>query len=208
MDLIVDGNRVDVTGDAAAGVKSVLEGLTKFLRTQGRAVVAVSIDGKSLNPSALAEHIDVPGEVKVLQVSSASIAEMADNTLNELHEALTSLPAACRDLAAVFQGASPEDGFDPFANLASIWGDIKKRENTVIGVLDLSLDTLTLQGSTLASLHNKLNEQLCEAEQALKANDFVLLGDLLEYELAPRAEQETAIVDLLHARVRDRFPKA
>jgi hypothetical protein len=43
----------------------------------------------------------------------------------------------------------------------------------------------------------ELNSFLDEAAQALRDGDTVLLADLLEYELSPRAELEGEIVSLL-----------
>lgn len=45
-----------------------------------------------------------------------------------------------------------------------------------------------------------MNKFLAEAVGALESGDLVLLGDLLEYELAPRAEAEVRITALLRER--------
>ena len=46
-------------------------------------------------------------------------------------------------------------------------------------------------------LANTPGSQAMEAAQAVLDGDCILIGDLLEYELAPRAEQEARIVALL-----------
>ena len=62
-------------------------------------------------------------------------------------------------------------------------------------------NTIEVNGKPMAALHDELNQFLQEAEQALKDGDIILLADLLEYELAPRAELEVAIVGQLQARI-------
>ena len=64
----------------------------------------------------------------------------------------------------------------------------------------LDWDALDVDGSSVKEMHDKLNACLEEAADALTAGDCVLLGDLLEYELAPQAEAEVKIVSLLRDR--------
>jgi hypothetical protein len=85
--------------------------------------------------------------------------------------------------------------------LAEIWGHIKSRESLVANALELDLGDLEVDGKTVQSVHTELNQFLQEAEQALKDGDIILLADLLEYELAPRAELEVSIVSLLQAHI-------
>jgi len=70
----------------------------------------------------------------------------------------------------------------------------------IANALRLDLDSMSLDGSSLKALHDDLNAQLKEAAEALENGDCILLGDLLEYELAPRAEREERIVGLLRER--------
>ncbi len=67
----------------------------------------------------------------------------------------------------------------------------------VADALNLQLRDVELHGAKLGAMHEELNGFLQEAAQALLDGDCVLIGDLLEYELAPRAEQEAQIVALL-----------
>jgi hypothetical protein len=114
--------------------------------------------------------------------------------LDELVAILPDLPHACRSLAEVFHSGTPEDGYEPFQELANIWSLIKTREILVVDALHLDLNALEVGGQVVAGLHSELNGFLEEAAQALQDGDCVLLGDLLEYELAPRAELEAEIV--------------
>ena len=67
--------------------------------------------------------------------------------------------------------------------------------------LELDAGALEVDGKTVQTIHAELNQFLQEAEQALKDGDIILLADLLEYELAPRAELEVSIVSLLQAHI-------
>lgn len=58
--------------------------------------------------------------------------------------------------------------------------------------LTTNLDTLTISGKTSEDFYNELNSILKELIEAFQAKDSVLIGDLLEYEIAPRLE---ALID-------------
>lgn len=201
MDVIVDGERnFRFTGEPEDGLSAVAA-VEAWLRDRGRAMLSVCVDGKAVQPDEIVARlggrpVDV---VETLEVRSAPITELVSRCLEELAEALPNLPDACRNLAEVFHGENPDDGFEPFEELAAIWGHIKTRELLIANALQLDLDAMSLDGASLKSLHEDLNAQLHEAAEALKNGDCILLGDLLEYELAPRAEREERIAGLLRA---------
>lgn len=199
MDVIIDGQRnFECAGDQE-NVLEVVRAVSDFLQEQGRDIVSVVWDGRSVSPDRIVSEFEnlPPTSVRRLEIGSEDTSLMVRTCLNELVSTLPELPAACRNLAEIFHGESPEDGFEPFEKLADIWSHIKTREMLVSNALRLDLAQHCVNGLPVSTLHEQLNAFLEEAAQALRNGDCVLLGDLLEYELAPRAEQEAAIVALL-----------
>lgn len=203
MDVIVDGaSNYNLKGDPE-DVLGAVAAVSEFLRGQGRSVLSVKVNGEEVSPEALADRLkNTPvANVSRLEFGSEHTSALVEDCLKGLQEFLPELPQVCRNLAEVFQGEKPEEGFDPFVELAEIWGQIKSREALVANALDIDAGKLEVDGKTVETIHAELNQFLEEAEQALKDGDIILLADLLEYELAPRAELEVAIVSLLQAHV-------
>ncbi len=205
MDVKVDG----VTGWTwAREPEDVIDALSlidESLRARGRAMVSVEADGRALQPEEMAAELsgktlDVVG---ALAVTSAPISALVAECLEELEKVLPDLPQACHRLAEVFQGDSPESGYEPFQQLAEIWRVIKERELQVLNALGIEADSLVLADVPMLKAHEELNAFVAEAAGALEVRDCVLLGDLLEYELAPRAEAEAEIVALLREKARN-----
>jgi len=199
MKVIVDGNQNFALEGSPANVLAAVAAANKFLRDRGRAIMSLKADGKDIPYSELNEELGERAveDVDVLEIESADIGQLVDEALRELEKALPDLPVACRSLAAVFQGESPQDGFEPFQSLAEIWRHVKTRELHVASAINLNLGACELQSKTIENHHEELNRFLEEAAQAMESRDTVLLGDLLEYELAPRADLESEIVALL-----------
>lgn len=202
MEVWVDGkNNFRVDGSPADWL-SVFRAVSDFLREHSRMPVEVKLNGAGILPLDLRKSLEnvTIGDADKLEVRSEEIGKLVDECLGQIDASLDELPVACRALAEVFQGEAPAEGFEPFQHIAEIWEHIKHQERLVASALDIELEAVEIGGATVGSLSAELNSFLEEAAQALSKNDAVALGDLLEYELAPRAEQEAAIVGWLRER--------
>lgn len=202
MDVIVDGERNFRFEGEPQDLLSAVVAVDEWLRSRNRAMMSVKVDGETLTPESLVDALENRSldSANALEINSAPVPELVQQCVSEMNEALPELANACRALAEVFHGETPEDGFDPFQELAGIWEHVKTRQMLIANALQLDLAQLELDGEPLSAIHDELNRFLEEAEEALRAGDCVLLGDLLEYELAPRAEREIEIAALLGAR--------
>ncbi len=206
MDIIIDGSSVEIEG-SPEDVMSVVIAVADELQAQGKAIVDLRVDGQTLPPDELVSQLEGKpiDSVDTIEVGSENIDELVCSELAEIRRVVPDLPEVCHSLAAVFQGNSPQDGYALFNKLAEIWRHVKIIEQQIANSLDLDLDSLSVDNVAVFDLHSDLNEFLREAAQALESGDCVLLGDLLEYELAPRAETESAIIDLLTQKAAEQF---
>lgn len=208
MEVWVDGqNNFRVEGNPE-DLLEVFRAASEFLRERGRMPIHVALNGKDIAPNGMREaFIGVAvADAEKLEIRSEEIFTLIDECLRNLSEAIAELPDACRQLAEIFQGEAPGDGFEPFHRLAEIWGYIKDQQRLVVNALDIDLNSTEVNGQSIANMSNELNTFLEECEQALKRSDAVALGDLLEYELAPRAEREAEFVAWLRERA-DALPR-
>lgn len=207
MDVFVDGEERFAPSPEVEDGMSLMAELADYLHNEGRAMVGLRVNGEDVPPESLQDVMDErpTADIQTLEVTTQSVQEMVTKCLEELESSLPNLPEACRQLAEVFQSDTPETGYDPFRELAMLWGHIKNRELLVSEYLRLDFATLDLSGRPVSALHEELNTVLQEAAQAIQDGDTVLLGDLLEYELAPRAEDEVRIVALLQESAASHF---
>ena len=205
MQVILDGNRnFEFTREPEDVFAAVVE-LGEYLRQKGRAILSVRADNEEVPAEDLLRrlHGKAIADVGALEVTSEEIETLILTCLKELHDVLPELPNACRQLSAVFQSENPDDGFESFEKLAEIWQTIKARQIQLSSAMEIELETLEIDGVSIGQHSEELNEYLEEAAKAIEGQDYVLLGDLLEYELAPRAELESRIVGLLEEKRRN-----
>ena len=203
MEVYVDGVKESWTSEMSGTLLEIVAVLSSRLREGHRALLAVQIDGEIITPDDLraAAGGRTVDTIQRIEIQSEPVGRLVDQSLGELDEHLPMLPQVCHKLSAVFQSETPEDGYAPFNQLAEIWHAVKVREMQLANALDIRMDDLTIGGRTLMQLTDELNDYLREAEEAMRAGDSVALGDLLAYELAPRAELETKIVGLLRSHI-------
>jgi nucleoid DNA-binding protein len=161
--------------------------------------MTVQIDGQEISAGLLVETMmnKPAASARQIVITSADTRALVNESLSDMQTSLPDLPLACQELARVFQSETPDAGYEPFQQLASLWSTIKERELMVANALEISLEELQIDGLSVKQFHDELNAFLREATEALKKRDSILLADLLEYELAPRAEKESAIVAIL-----------
>ncbi len=199
MELIVDGTIRALREETPASIFELVVTVGRQLQEEGRSIMTVQIDGQEISAGILVETMqDKPAaSARQVVITSADTRALVNEALSDMQSSLPELPVACQELARVFQSETPDAGYEPFQQLASLWSTIKERELMVANALEISLEELQIEGLSVRQFHDELNAFLREATEALKKQDSVLLADLLEYELAPRAEKETAIVAIL-----------
>ncbi len=199
MEVMIDGIVGEPPEDSAASVFDVVVAIGKKLQEQGRSIMAVEVDGEPVSAEQLVEAMkDKPATaIQRLFITSQDTQMLVQESLREIERTLPELPLACQELAKVFQSESPDAGYEPFQHLAAIWSVLKERELMVANALEMPLEELVIDDLSVETFHDDLNKYLREATEALKVKDSVLLGDLLEHELAPRAEKEAQIVAFL-----------
>jgi hypothetical protein len=77
-----------------------------------------------------------------------------------------------------------------FQNFVRIFLQVKNRNI-------MSFNGINIAGTTLEAYYNELNGFLRELSEAFTINDSVLIGDLLEYEIAPRLEELIHFIEIL-----------
>ena len=204
MKLLVDGidHPLSVEPDALLG--TLLERVDADLTARERMIVSVSVDGIEVSPEQLGEESvrSIDG-VQSVHVRSEPTAALADRDLSAVKERLPELSQTVREVAALFHEGKTDEGLDGCKRAAERWIEIVSSERRVADVLQLNLDEFDVDDKPISAHHAELNQFLQEALRAMERDDYVLLGDLFEHELAPRLETELRIVNALRRSLTD-----
>ena len=204
MDVIVDDIKGYPYQARTGALTDVLSEIVERLDEAGRGLQSVEVDGQPVSPEHVMELLGgrTVEETATLHVRSEAIATLAEQSLRDMEEVLPELAIACHALAEITQNEPPEVWKESFEDLAGIWRVVKTRQRQIASALDVDIDTLSLDGGVSLEQHQQEVEQhLMTAGKAVESADKAALGDVLTYELAPRAETECAINTLLLSRL-------
>ena len=169
-------------------------------------MVSVQVNGREVSAQELQDGAASSVEdLDTVHVQSELTASLADRALSEVEEHLPTLAQVVRELAAVFQEGRIAEGLEGCQRVTEVWMEIVSRERWVAETMELDLDECEVDERSVNEHHAELNEFLQEVLRALKMNDYVLLGDLFEHELAPRLDTELRIVNELRTMMKTNF---
>lgn len=183
MIVTLDGNRVDSVSGERATLEAVIEHAGATLGPQ-RMLVAVRLNGRLLDENGLDEalrrslaasdQVDLESGTRNEVVAGAlrSVADMlgdAVDTVGEVSQKLNAgeIEAAMREVAAFIE----------------LWQNCRTALVQGSTVLSRDLTQEAVDGRPLSERFGELSSRLAELRDALQARDFVLVSDLLFYEM-------------------------
>ncbi len=203
MEIIVDGVQNHQIQGEPEDLLEAFRILTDNLHSKRRAIVALRLNGDLISPEDVQlrmENVPINSPVSI-EITTQDIDEMSMNCLNQLMENLPELPIACRELAQLFQSGKPHDALNSFVELTELWHIVKERQLLVAKTQNIDMAAFLINGKSIQEQHAELNAFLNDALDTMQSEDWIALGDLLEYELAPRADEEQQVVALLREQV-------
>lgn len=204
MEIYLDGARQLTLQAHIATVGAALIELNGWLQRNGRALQRVSIDGREIPAEALTLEIgNMPAAaVSRLEVTSARVADLIAEALDEVETVLPELPVACQTLAQILGGENAAEGVDSIAQVMAIWHALIERRRQIAGALSLDLTALKANGRSIAERDASLSDTLTRIQSAQSASDFAALTELVAYDLFEFAESEAETFAVLRAQCR------
>jgi len=196
MDIEIDGDRVEISDVELHTAGDVFERVDTWAAARGRCVVGVTIDGKSVAGGELGEFTLRPADAfRQLEFTTQPTAELVESLVGDLESKIAELAALVRDLATQFQGEVETPPIDLVAEAVNAWRAILDRIVSAAGLVQVDVDTLEVPGKGSAGEHHaRVTDVLNQLVSAVEQGDLVLVADLLEYEVAPGVEDETAVL--------------
>lgn len=200
MKIIINGKEEFRVPENAKTLIDILEILIDYLSNNNLGLVKLRVNEQNVYPGESLKAIQNMeiSNIHTLEITAIPILQLLQDSISELERYTPELSNICYGIAELFQSENPSEGLGPFQRLTEIWGEIKNREAVIVNSLSkyLKNQESSIVGE-IVEHHRELNQYLGEAYKALSNEDMVSLSDILQYELAPRAEKELEIVNLL-----------
>jgi len=193
MEIVLNGNKLDFSIEDEKTVGEILGGVESECERSGMTITGISLDGTALSAGELdglfARSPESVGRIDLDTISGTDVSAMLRSTgsrFTDLVSRLREIPVQLQTgkdllvLETIHEFSDGLQGLYQLIPLVSLTG----RPASDIQIGEISLDAWPSEVSPFLS----------DLLEAMKSRDTVLVGDLSEYEIAPRIEQLGAVL--------------
>lgn len=191
--IIVDGRQSEQKISNFENLEDLLANVMKEEQLVGRVITDVIVNDENFSEiyPHQAEDMDCDSIEKV-EIRSRPLDEMAVEMAGEMHKVATLMGNGARNVGKLFREEKNTDALELLQDLLDVTRDfmglITKLREQYLGGADEEFVRKT----------ENLSDLLSEMSEVMENEDWVLLSDLLEYELAPLCDDWRVIGERTH----------
>lgn len=183
MIVTLDGQRIDSLPQAGSTLEKVIEHL-RTTRLGERIVITVAWNGRDLTGTELTDRLGVaPGGDDQLDLESAMPCEVSAMALREVADQLRIATDALPEIANGFHAGGADAALAGLSSLLGVWANCQHTLGDASKLLGRDLGEEEFQGARLTTHLQAVADVLRSVREAVQNRDYVLLADLIEYEM-------------------------
>lgn len=199
MEVTVDGVIIDDTFvEDETTIEDTLKHVQDHLCQDDQLVVGVHCNGEDVPAQEMAATLKKPANsFASLAVFTGTRSSLVSSAMKEAATCLTGTEDACRQTATLLTEGKTVEAAQTLGECLRIWQQVHEAVGKSIEMLQLDPSQVQVNDSSLIKLIGQPKEVLLQMKTALLAQDFVLLADILEYELDEVIKNWSSIVQVL-----------
>lgn len=206
MEITVDGVVIDdVFVEDETTIELALKHVQDHLCADDQLVVGVHCNGQDVPAQEMAATLKKPANsFSSLTILTGTRSSLVSSAMNEAATCLTSTEDACRQTATLLTEGKTAEAAQTLGECLRIWQQVHEAIGKSIEMLQLDPVQVHVDDSPLSELIGKPKGVLLQMKTALQSQDFVLLADILEYEITEVTQNWSSIVKALRERAQER----
>lgn len=195
MEIFIDSQPLANVGLQMDNLEQVLEAVVNRHLPSDRTVTEILINGQTYSESRPRDAANIGyGDIDRLDILTIETADLAKLMLNTGPGNLESLRLAATKVSEMFRVDDPEEANSQFFIFLEALQDFFLFLSQVLEAMAMPLSELEAEGLSATAKLNELSELLSDIRDRQDEQDWVLLADLLEYELAPLLDDWATIL--------------
>jgi hypothetical protein len=194
---MIDGQqRVIETGNSD-DFSSIVDRLTSDVAREHRFISCLRVNGREIEPGS---EWFVPRKltgVYSVEVITGSTSDLVYGALSQGETSLSALRRSLQQTVGAYRTGNDTRGSKLFLEMVNSLEGFVSLTGEIGSALQLDFSTVRSGGLLLSAAIDSLNHVLLDIIKAQERRDWVLLSDLLEYELSPRVEYWQEVYILL-----------
>jgi len=205
MEVLVDDRPYQATGSPDQTLRELANEVCTVREGEGqgqRFVVSLRCDGNEVEKEGIDAVLALPmSQFQRLELHTQPIAPLVASTLAKAIDLLGEAADSRLQTADLLEEGQHNEAMQRFQKLIEAWQQVQQAMVVCGQTLGINLDTLQVNDVVLNDLMESIKTQLNELKAGLENRDFVLVADILRYELDEPLTHWRTILDYLVAQV-------
>ena len=188
MEIFINGTKADITLENEKTVEDILKGIETECEKIDATIIGVSIDGVEIDAEELtnrfSDSIDAISYLSITTICKEDIVFY----FKSINEDLTDLEKNLTEIPVLLQSGKEKDAAEIVQDFANAFDNFCKAVTLSSLFVDYFANTKE-KAQKISDFLEDFAPILSDFENAFKDKDTVLIGDLSEYEIAPRISQ-------------------
>ena len=186
MNITVDGSPINHTCDAAVNLEDVLVRLIRVELPEDQLVGVVKVNGKEFSElyPGQAREIGVE-EIHRLEITTVSLEKFVSAAIKDCTIFLERIVSSIQKTAELFRMSDEAEANEYFVKVLESIRALLQFIDTTRKTIDWDTHKSIYNGQSIQKEWEKLLELVSEIQVIQEEGDWILLADILEYELSP-----------------------
>ena len=194
MNIRINGNAIEYRLDQEENLGQVLGALEHECEKNGMTITGVSVDGETFNSADLDTIFSrLPEEVANLELETMSGADIVA-IIHRIGEKMTVHVGNLSEIPVLLQTGEDSRVMEAIHSFAGDFESLCQSLPLLNTISERDTATILVEDIPLEQYPAQLTPLLGELIEAIKANDTVLIGDISEYELAPKVQSLATVL--------------
>ena len=199
MDAYLDNEPLESSVGEDERLEALLAEVNRAMSERDRVVVAILCNDQEVNADALPKALATPlSEFQRVELRSQPAGEVARAVLDQASGLLEETEREQPGIVEMLNEGNTVRGMELLAGSFRLW---LQAHEAVLGAIRLGsvpLDDVRVDGTPSVDIVNGLKDKLEQIKEALEARDYVMLADILQYELPETLQTWKSLIGQLH----------
>ncbi|MCK9169350.1 MAG: hypothetical protein M0P01_02940 [Treponema sp.] len=197
MDLFINGTKTDITLENEKTIGDVLRSFELTCEQNDAAVIGIKVDDKKVDADSFDSYINKTLTEKTKFEFDVITKQVVRETFKKLSEIFNTLSVRMEQVPADIQSGNGKSACKSITQLADNI-DLFCHTAALSSLFPETYKSILIDNKPFTDFFAGFTPVLSQLENALKANDTVLVGDLSEYEICPRLKAVSKALEVFN----------
>jgi hypothetical protein len=195
MEFFLDNERLDLPATPGGTLETILAEVNKLVFARQRSVVALGCDGRDIPTGEILDVLARPADdFQRVDFRSEANAGVARQLLQQAAERFEETEQGRSGIIDLLAEGQTVRGMELLAGSFRLWQQAHQAVLQAVRVGGIRLDDVQVDGEPSVGVIEELKDKLVQIKEALEARDFVMLGDIMQYEIGETVAKWKALI--------------